>query len=87
MPEYQAEVPVIGVCFVTVEADSPEAALDAAVDEAYEQLDRSGIQALETYEAVKRVSAGNLWLVDAPEAATVTDEDGESTQAEYESRW
>lgn len=87
MPEYGATVPVIGTCLVTVEADTPEAAIDAAVDAAYEQLEALGLRALENYEAVRQVAAGNFWLADIDGNATVTDPDGETTVAEYQSRW
>lgn len=82
MTEYECTVPVIGTCYVTVEAEDPKAAISAAVNAACERLESEGIQALETCEAMDIISAGNIWLAEAP-AATSVEADGETTEADF----
>lgn len=85
--DYEVSVPVIGTCYVTVEASSPDEAFDLAVDAAYEKLEADGLGAIEQYEATRLVSAGNFWLVDVSGCAEATDAEGTTHVAEFQNRW
>ena len=62
MKSYEISVPIVGVCYVTVEAETKEEALDLALDEAC---------AVDEWEALRHVTRGNVWCSQYPSEATV----------------
>lgn len=60
--EYEVELPVVGVAYVTVIADSEEEAISKALDECASEH-------LETWNAMRRIVAGNVFYGDRNEAS------------------
>ncbi len=68
MKTYEVTLPIVGIAFLTVEAESEEDAISKAIDEV-------SMEHIEEWDALRRITSGNVLYASRNEAEAVEIED------------